>query len=460
MSTQNKPVFQTTRAERLSYPLYFAGQNLFFILITTFLNTYLMDIGITAIAISGLFIIIKVWDAVNDPIFGGIVDKLNLKGGKFLPWLRISVIAIPVATLLLFMIPNSLSPAVKLIWAGIAYMLWDTAYTICDVPIFGIVTTLSSRQDERASILSYGRVAGVVSAMVVTVIFPSLRTAIGSWSMTVIVLTVIGAAAMLPICFSAKERVKPVAAEEDVGLKDMFRALLKNKYLLIFYVAFLLSQMTAVGNSLNIIAARELFGNESIASQLTLMALLPTVVIGAVLPLILRKVDKYYLYFGAVAFNAVMGIVIYLVGYQNFNLYLLLLLLKGIPFGISFILMFMFTPDCVEYGTYKSKISSPGVGFSVQTFSSKLAAAIAVSLGSFCLAQIGFISGEQAVQTAENFAGNFWFTYTLIPAIGGVVSLLVLSRYKLRDKYVSIMTKANSGEITRDEAEELLAGKF
>ena len=104
MTSKSKPAFQTTRAERLSYPLYFVGQNVFFILITTFLNTYLMDIGIAAIAISGLFLVVKIWDAVNDPIFGGLVDKLNLKGGKFLPWLRVSVLAIPISTLLLFLI--------------------------------------------------------------------------------------------------------------------------------------------------------------------------------------------------------------------------------------------------------------------------------------------------------------------------------------------------------------------
>jgi len=85
MGKKNKKNLQTTKLERLSYPLYFVGQNVFFILITTYLNTYLLDIGIAAIAISGLFLVVKIWDAINDPIFGGIVDKLNFKGGNVYP---------------------------------------------------------------------------------------------------------------------------------------------------------------------------------------------------------------------------------------------------------------------------------------------------------------------------------------------------------------------------------------
>ena len=460
MDDKSKPVFQTTRKERMSYPLYFIGQNVFFVLITSFLNLYLLDIGIKAISIAGLFLLIKIWDAVNDPIFGGLVDKLKLKGGKFLPWLRISIFAIPIATLLLFLIPSSLEPTGKLIWAGIAYMIWDTAYTICDVPIFGIVTTLTNEQSERSTILAYGRVAGVVSALVVTVIVPLIREPLGGWAPTVILLVIIAVITMIPICVTAKERVKPVVKSEDVGLREMFSFLKKNKYLLIFFVSFCLLQMTMVGTSLSVIFARIMLGDESIAAILTLMALLPTVIMGMIIPKFIKKVDKYNLYFGAIVLNAILGIAIYFIGYENFTLYLVLLAIKGIPFGMIFILMFLFTPDCIEYGTYKSGISSSGIGFSIQTFSAKLAAAIAVSLGAFFLAQIGFIEGENATQTAANFDTNFWLIYNLLPVVGAALSLIVLSRYKLRDKYVRIMIQANTGEISHEEADELLDNKF
>jgi len=145
-----------TKREKISYGLYFMGQNVFYGLIG-YMTTYFTDIGITAALVAIVALITKVWDAINDPIFGMIMDKVNFKKGKFLPWLQISVIAIPVATILLFTIPTGIPMMAKIIWATLAYMLWDTAYTLCDVPIFGIVTTMTTDQKERISLNSIGK---------------------------------------------------------------------------------------------------------------------------------------------------------------------------------------------------------------------------------------------------------------------------------------------------------------
>ena len=144
-----------TKKEKFSYGMYFMGQNVFYGLIG-YMTTYFTDVGITAALVAVVALITKVWDAINDPIFGMIMDKVHFKKGKFLPWLRISVIAIPVSTILLFVIPTGIPLVAKLIWATLAYMLWDTAYTLCDVPIFGIVTTMTLDQKERVSLNSIG----------------------------------------------------------------------------------------------------------------------------------------------------------------------------------------------------------------------------------------------------------------------------------------------------------------
>lgn len=70
-------------------------------------------------------------------------DKIRFKKGKFIPWLRISMIVTPLSTILVFAIPTGIPMWGKILWATVAYMLWDTAYTICDVPIYGLVTTIT-----------------------------------------------------------------------------------------------------------------------------------------------------------------------------------------------------------------------------------------------------------------------------------------------------------------------------
>lgn len=93
-----------TKREKFSYGMYFMGQNVFYGLIG-YMTTYFTDVGITAAWVAVVALITKVWDAINDPIFGMIMDKVHFKKGKFLPWLRMSVIAIPVSTILLFRDP-------------------------------------------------------------------------------------------------------------------------------------------------------------------------------------------------------------------------------------------------------------------------------------------------------------------------------------------------------------------
>jgi len=459
MKGKQKAGFQTTRGERLSYAAYFAGQNVFFMLVTSFLSTYFLDIGITAVAAGTMLLIVKIWDAVNDPIFGGIVDKIRLKGGKFIPWLRVGMVCIPLATLFMFAIPSSLSLTAKLIWGGIAYVLWDTAYTISDVPIFGIITRMTDNQNERMSVMSLGRVAGVLAAMLTAVIVPAVREAIGGWLPTVIVFTIIAVATMIPICFLGKERVKTEVAEKDVSLKEMFNFLKNNKYLLIFYLAFFILQASGIGSTLSLILARNLFNNEGFASIIQLMSLLPSVVLGLFMPRILKKVDKYRLFTLSILINALMNVVIYFAGYQNVTLYLILLVLRGISFGTFYILLFMFTPDCVTYGTYKTGVEASGIGFSIQSFSTKLATAVASALGAFALAAIGYVEMEGAAQLAT-FPDQLWFLYNIVPAIGALLSLAVLSRYKLRDTSVQVMLQAISGEVSREDAEAQLKGKI
>jgi Na+/melibiose symporter-like transporter len=119
----------------------------------------------------------------------------------------------------------------------------------------------------------------------------------------------------------------------------------------------------------------------------------------------------------------------------------------------------MFTPDCAEYGHYSSGVSAPGIAFSIQTFSAKLTSALSTSLGAFALAAIGFKEGEGAIQSAD-FAGKFWTASMIVPLIGLVAGAIILTKYKLRDNYVEVITDCNNGKISKEEADKALAGKI
>ncbi len=455
----NKNGYLTSFGERASYGFYFFGQNIFYFLLTLFFSPFVTDIGVAAATAGVISIVVKIWDAVNDPIFGGIVDRVQFKKGKFLPWLKISLFLIPIATILFFAIPTGASAVVKIIWISVAYILWDTAYTICDVPIFGIVTTMTDNLHERTTLITIGRIFAGVATAALYMIIPQIRQAIGGWFPTTLLFSVVGFAVMIPIIFKAKERIRPVVTEQEVGLKAMFRYIAHNKYLLIFYLSMFIYSSTNIGGGIALYFARYILDNEGSMTLVAALTLVPGLLVAVFIPAMTKKIDKFHLYFWSTAANALLGVLTFFIGYRNFYLLMALIVLRAVPSGIAGALLFMFTPDCVEYGLYKTGVSAPGISFSIQTFTAKLTGAISTALGLFALAVIGFVSGEGAVQAA-GFDQKFWLVYMLVPAIGSLLSLPVLRLYKLRDKDVQVMAKCNAGELPRAEADALLEGRY
>jgi sugar (glycoside-pentoside-hexuronide) transporter len=449
--------FQTSKSERVFYGFYFFGQNVFYILVISFLQIFLTDSGITAGAVATIFLVAKIWDAVNDPIFGVVIDRSKPKKGKFLPWVRVSVIPIGITTILMFAMPASMSLGVKIAWAAITYVLWDLAYTVCDAPIFALTTAMTENIQERTVLLSIGRVGGMLGAVIISMAVPLLYPTMG-WLPMTIALAVIGVLTMLPVTRVAKERVLS-RKDSAPSLKDIWNYLKGNKYLLIFYASMVVYYLTNTSTALTPYFAVNNVGSAEAATPLMALLLFPSLLLAPFVPALAKRFGKYPLYIFSIIWFVVFSVVIYFVGYENYTLFMVLTLLKNVGFGLTSVMMFMFTPDCVEYGTFKTGDRAEGITFSLQTFTTKLMTGLATTLGMAGLAMFGFVEGQGITQTAQTIDG-IWLMYSLFPAIGALLSLIVLSTYKLRDKHVQVMARANQGEITREEAFAQLPEEF
>ncbi len=449
--------YNTSLFERTSYGLYFLGQNLFFGLIAFNMQTLYSDMGITATTVALIMLITKVWDAVNDPLFGVLIDKIRFKKGRFMPWIRISLPLIAVTSLLMFMMPASAAMGVKIAWAVISYVAWDMSYTLCDVPIFVLPTSMTDNIKERTSILAIGRYLAMFGIMMPMLLLPVLQKRMG-WMFCGILFSVLGAIFMLPICFSAKERhiVRP---EKEVTLRQMGKYVMGNKFLLIFYVGMLFCNLTNFAMTLNVFFARYNLGNQDVASLMTLVNLVPMLIVGAFVPMLTKHIDKFKVYYFCQIAVAVISVVRYIVGYQNIAVFLGLALVQSIFASATGILLYMFTPDCLEYGTFHTGERAEGIAASVQTFFMKLSNSLTGPLAMLMLAAFGFVAGENAVQPASAVSG-IWFGLTIAPAIGIIIALLLLRMYKLRDKDVQVMAEYNNGMITKTEADAQLAEKY
>ena len=425
--------------------------------------------GIDLGKIAVVTLIVKIWDAVNDPLFGIIFDKIKFKNGqKCLPWLRLSVGLIPITTVLLFIIPSGMAQSGKLIWFMIAYLLWDSSYTVCDVPIYSMVTTMTDNINERNTLMSLGRLfsgAGMGLSGMLCTLLVSEKVGL-SFSPTVILLSVLGLLFMIPLCFVGKERNYHGELEDEAfSIKRMLMYLVRNKYLLIYYLGYLFANGLMTGNALSLFVSYYLFGSANFNIILGILSTVPSIVVALLIPVVSQKFDKFKLFFICNTVAAVLGLVMYFIGWQNKLLFIVLMIIRCLFTSVTGTLGFMFTPDCAEYGQYKTGVDAKGITFSIQTFTTKIAAAVASSLG---LAILGFFDWTKI--EAESFAdieklnivqsatalNGLWVTYILVPSIGLVITSFIYLFYRLRDKDVQIMAKYNAGEITREEAENLL----
>ncbi len=461
--------WQTDSRERKSYYIYFAGQNAIYNLISSFLTTYLMFQGVNLTKAATIMLIIKIWDAVNDAIFGVIFDAVKFKSGKkYLPWLKISTVLIPLTTIMLFFIPSKSSETVKLAWFAIAYVLWDTSYTLCDVPIYGVITAMTKNLDERNSMLSYKSIWNGVGSGITTIIATLLvsQTINSNYSVVAIVVCVFAFATMTPVLFTIKERYVAVS-EESFTIRKMFSYLFKNKYLLIYYLGFFFFSSANVSGALNLFVSYYLFNNEIFALIVGAINVAPQLIFSLLVPQMLKKIDKMKLFKLCTLLIVILSVAIWVIGYKSIVIYIILSTLRAIPAGIQGVLMFMFTPDCAEYGKYTSGTEANGITFAIQTFVVKLTGAISGALGMFLLGlkSTGWVSvevenfqqlAEFGVKQTDHALDVLWFVFVMVPAIGCLLGYVVWSFYKLSDKKVQIMADCNAGKISKQEAEAIL----
>lgn len=432
-----------TNKEKYSYGGFFLGQNIFYAMVAGFLMIYYTEVvGLNALDIGIMFAIARLWDAINDPIMGIIVDKVNLKGGKFLPWLRTVTFLLPIMVILLFSNPVAGADySVKLVYAYVTYIAFGMVYTLSDVPIFAQSTVVSEDVNERTSYLMIGRMFAMVGGLVAIVIFPLLAVKIGL-SMSAYIMAIISFFVMLPFAFFGKERIEPTTGN-SVSAAKMIKTVLSNKYLLIYFASFLILR----GLLVNTIAANYFYlfvmDNEKLISIVGVLSIVPGLALAAVAPRIIKGVGKRKVYIILHVISAIAGILLYLIGYNSALMVIILMTLLGLATTASSIMMGLFVGDCIEYGEFTTGQRNEGLSFSIQTFSNKASTAINALLAGGMLSAIGYVD---ASSVNESVAHGLFAMTALIPAIGIIISIAVfILFYDLSEDRVSEMIAENTG---------------
>jgi len=451
--------YATSKKERLAYCLFFLGQNILWGY-AGYVETFLTDIGIAAATAAAILLLPKLWDALNDVLFGYLVDRYTFKNGqKFLPWVRIGTTAIGITTVVLFAIPESMDASVKVLWFLIAYVFFDICYTVLDAPAYALTTVMTGDVSERTAIIAGGKLWAMVGGVVATLLVPMLRPVLG-WFAACVVFVAVSLILMVPMLFWVKERHTAVQAQNEPKLRDMFRYLRHNRFLIVALIAMLLLGVASLEQKMAIYMGRICLGQENTATLVAAGAAVAVILVSAVVPALSRKWDKFYVLCAGLAFTVVMNVVAFFVGYSNLIVTIVMTMLKCMGLGFWSVILYMLIADTVEYGTYKTGTRAAGISFSLQTFVAKLKNGLIGSVVLLSLASVGFVEGENAVQPA-GVADGVWGLFCLLPAAGFAIALvLLLLFYKLRSGDVQVMARYNNGQLSKEEAEALLKDKY
>ncbi|MDD7984304.1 MFS transporter [Lentisphaera marina] len=430
------------------YSLGDLGINLNFQLIGFYLAYFYTDVfGISAAHVAGLFLIARIWDAVNDPIMGFIADHTKSRWGRFRPYILFGAIPLNLILLACFYTPE-LSDTGKVIYAYVTYITHGICFTLVSLPYSSISAVMTQDQQERAVISTYRMFFAVVVALgIIGVgVKPFVNLFATEQQGFFVAACVLGASSIILLWtsfFFSKERVEVPA--EKYHLKDIIPIIIKNDALLVLAGAMLLNTAVWVtGNAVALYYFKYVLGNADLQSTF-FMVMLPANMLGAfVTPFITKRFGKLKTFMWASLGVAIFSLSRHFIPDDQLTL---IFAVSGIS---SFAMMFCsiaqwgMLPDTVEYGHWKTGQRSEGIPFAFFSFMQKSAMALAGSVAAYAM----FLSGYEAntVLTASADRTIRWL-FNIVPAAYSTLCFIVLLFYKIDGPlYKKIITELSSKE--------------
>ncbi|MCF7942386.1 MAG: glycoside-pentoside-hexuronide (GPH):cation symporter [Spirochaetia bacterium] len=426
--------------EKFAYGVGCLGQNMIYTFFGTFLLYFYTEIfGILPAAAGLLLLISRIWDAVNDPMMGILVDRTQSRWGKFRPYLLFSPILFAIFAVLCFANPQ-FSDAGRLVYAYITYIIFGMVYTASDVPYWALSGAITTDAQERNSIVMFPRFVGTFGAAIATVgtlpliyLFRDLaggNTAAG-YQLTAALYGIITIGCFLVTFLFVKERVQPVK-DRKTTFRTAMQAITRNRPLMIVIISGFFSGIaqTAKLQALIYYAAYNL-NSESLYTLLVGINI-PFLLVGILLvPFFTRYLGKKGTYIASNIVYAVSSLGFFLSGWDSFITILIWNCLGSFAMGIPLVIQTSMIADTIEYAELYTGERAEGTIFSTQTFLAKLTAAATSGLIGFLLATLGFRAG--AMQSQQVLSGIHSIT-ALLPFFASAVAFVTMLFYPLSEK--------------------------
>ena len=400
---------------------------------------YTDTFGLTAAAVSTMFLVVRLFDAANDPIMGMIADRTNTRWGKFRPYLLWFCVPYGLGTVLMFTTPD-FSYTGKIIYAYSTYGLMMIIYTAMMIPYNTLIGVISPDSKERTSVASYKFVfAYAAGASLQAFVIPLVDKLGGGdqsrgYTLTMAIFGTLCIFVFIIAFLSVKERVKPDVSQKS-SIRDDLKDLIRNKpWLILAAVCVTTLTYVAIRSAVVMYYFKYYIGNEKAAGPF--MAIGTLVVMLGVLPTkwLSKKVGKKNLYIGSMIIVILSSAGFFIANPTDLVWIYAMQIIFSFASGPSMPLLWSMLADAADYSEWKNGRRATGLVYSAATFSQKMGFSLGGALSMLILSLFGYVA--DVPQTAESLLG-IKLSLSLIPAAIAVLAVISLLFYKLNDHRVA-----------------------
>lgn len=379
--------YKTTWREKIGYGIGAVGLDLSYGMFYSFLSYYLSSVlGLKEGFLLLLTPLARIWDGINDPMMGTIVDNTKTKHGKYRPWILIGAICNAVVLFLLFT-SFGMSGTKLYIYIGAMYILWGMTNTMADIPYWSMVPSFTSDPKDRNLVSTVARTFSGLGQGIITIatpiILPMLSTGMTTdkgysatgfsrWA---------GICGILLVCFSlicvisTKEK-NVVYNKSKFSLKKIFSVIAKNDQLVIFMIFAMLSNAGwYLTSGTAVYYFSDVLGNPKAQSLFQTIGAVGSVLGLLVIPILSKWISKKRIYQVSLVATMIGYVLMYVFGpLLKITIALdVAYIISSTGIASMFVSQTIFLADIVDYGEFKTGERNESITFSMKGFLQKMA---------------------------------------------------------------------------------------